>query len=83
MNFVSISALALIVGLIALDARSAEEQCLFDRTKPTNEPTCVHVEFPPAVAPVIVITTKADAAAVAAMPMLPQIDTMMKKVAAE
>lgn len=69
--------------LIVDQARSEEEKCLFEPTKPTSEVTCTHVELSAVVAPTIVVTTTVDAAAVAAMPMLSQPDTTVKKVAAE
>lgn len=74
---------AALAFIIIVDQARSEEQCLFEPTKPTAEVTCTHVELPAVVAPTIVVTTTVDAAAVAAMPMLSQPDTMVKKVAAE
>lgn len=79
MKLVLFAALALIVVIDA--ARSEEGKCLFDRTKPTAEVTCLHVELPAVVPSKTVTTTTANAAAVAAMPPLLQPDTMVKQVA--
>lgn len=82
MKLILFAALAFIV--VVDQVRSEEEKCLFDRTKPTTEVTCTHVELPAVVVPKIVVaSTTTDAAAVAAMVALPQVDTMTKKVAAE
>lgn len=79
MKLALFTALALIV---IVDQVRSEEKCLFDRTKPTAEPTCLHIKLS-TVAPTNVTTIPADASTVAAMTALPQIDTAVKELAAE
>lgn len=78
MKYVLFAALALIV--IAESARSAEK-CIIDPSQSVSEATCLYIKLPPSVAPVVVTTISVDPARVAAMPPLPQVDTVVKEVA--
>lgn len=79
MKFAFLAALTLIVALDA--ARSEEKKCVIDQTKSVLEATCLYIKLPSVVAPTVVKTISVDPARVAAMPPLPQVDTVVKEVA--
>jgi len=78
---IAMKTLVFVAAMVVASAAAADDRCTPAPTDKTLEAGCLHIDLPTEAASQTTSTIKVDPKAVASMPSLPQVDTVVREVA--